>query len=171
IERNLLPDGAETFVASFDRPNIRYRVRTKERARQQILEFIRDAHPGESGIIYCMSRRATEDVAEWLMARDVNALPYHAGLPASLRETHQRRFLREDGIVMVATVAFGMGIDKPDVRFVVHMDLPKSLEAYYQETGRAGRDGLPAEALLLYGTRDVYRLRAMLEDSEADERH
>ncbi|WP_440995167.1 DNA helicase RecQ [Arhodomonas sp. SL1] len=171
IQRRLLPADAETFIASFDRPNIRYRVRIKERPRAQILELIRDGHAGESGIVYCMSRRATEDVAAWLAERGINALPYHAGLSATLRAHNQDRFLREDGVVMVATIAFGMGIDKPDVRFVFHMDLPKSLEAYYQETGRAGRDGLPAEAVLLYGTRDVYRLRAMLEGSEANARH
>ncbi len=171
ILQRLLPAGAETFVASFDRPNIRYRVRLKERARQQLFEFIQDAHPGESGIVYCMTRRATEEVAAWLSERGVRAVPYHAGLSGETREFNQERFLREDGLIVVATVAFGMGIDKPDVRFVVHMDLPKSLEAYYQETGRAGRDGLPSEALLLYGSKDVYRVRAMLESSEADLRH
>lgn len=169
IERHLLPDSAQTFVSSFDRPNIRYRVGLKQRPREQLLQFIRQNHVGHSGIVYCMSRRATEEIADYLNARDIPALAYHAGLDANQRRAHQTRFIREDGLIMVATVAFGMGIDKPDVRFVAHLDLPKTLEAYYQETGRAGRDGLPAEAWLVYGLQDIYRLRQMTTDKQ-DER-
>jgi len=169
IERHLLPDSAQIFVSSFDRPNIHYRVGLKQRPREQLLQFIRQNHVGHSGIVYCMSRRATEEIADYLNARDIPALAYHAGLDANQRRTHQTRFIREEGLVMVATVAFGMGIDKPDVRFVAHLDLPKTLEAYYQETGRAGRDGLPAEAWLVYGLQDIYRLRQMTTDKK-DER-
>lgn len=171
IQRQLLPADARVFVSSFDRPNIRYHVGVKEKPREQLLRFIRERHAGESGIVYCMSRRATEQIADWLNARDIPALAYHAGIDPAQRQAHQGRFLREDGLVMVATVAFGMGIDKPDVRFVAHLDLPKTLEAYYQETGRAGRDGLPAEAWLIYGLQDIYRLRQMSAESTAGDDH
>ena len=171
IRQRLLPADARVFVSSFDRPNIRYEVGLKDRPREQLLRFIRERHAGESGIVYCMSRRATEQTADWLNTRGIPALAYHAGLEPALRQHHQSRFLREDGLVMVATVAFGMGIDKPDVRFVAHLDLPKTLEAYYQETGRAGRDGLPAEAWLVYGLQDIYRIRQMSADSQAGEGH
>ncbi|KAF0280632.1 DNA helicase RecQ [Spiribacter aquaticus] len=171
IRSGLLPDDAASFVSSFDRPNIRYEVGLKERPREQLLAFIRSRHAGESGIVYCMSRRATEQIADWLNTRGIPALAYHAGLEQTLRAHHQARFLREEGLVMVATVAFGMGIDKPDVRFVAHLDLPKTLEAYYQETGRAGRDGLPADAWLVYGLQDIYRIRQMGAESSAGEGH
>jgi ATP-dependent DNA helicase RecQ len=161
---------ARQFVGSFDRPNIRYRVDAKDDARRQLLAFL-EGHRGEAGIVYCLSRRKVEATAEYLSAHGVDALPYHAGLDAAVRAGNQRRFLREDGIVMVATIAFGMGIDKPDVRFVAHLDLPKSPEGYYQETGRAGRDGEPAEAWLAYGLGDAVLLGRMIEESEAgDER-
>ncbi len=169
ILRQLFPDGAQTWVASFDRPNIRYTVGLKSNAKSQLLGFIRQHHADESGIVYCLSRKRTESVAEWLSNQGVPAVPYHAGLPQQTRQLHQERFLREDGLVVVATVAFGMGIDKPDVRFVAHMDLPKSIEAYYQETGRAGRDGLAADAWLVYGLQDVYQVRQMLAASTAAE--
>jgi ATP-dependent DNA helicase RecQ len=171
ICRRLLPADAKRFTTSFDRHNIRYQVGLKDRPREQLLRFIQDRHVGHSGIVYCMSRRATEQIADWLNARGIPALAYHAGLDASVREHHQSRFLREDGLVIVATVAFGMGIDKPDVRFVAHLDLPKTLEAYYQETGRAGRDGLPAEAWLIYGLQDIYRIRQMQSESSAGAEH
>jgi len=158
----------ERFVAPFDRPNIRYHVRPKVDPRRQLLEFLQ-AHQGEAGIVYCMSRKKTESTADWLRENGFEALPYHAGLDADVRRDNQRRFLAHDGTVIVATIAFGMGIDKPDVRFVVHLDLPKSMEAYYQETGRAGRDGEPAEAWMVYGLQDVVRLRQMLDQSDADE--
>ena len=155
------------FIASFDRPNIRYRIAEKDNPRRQLLRFIRDVHAGESGIVYCLSRASVADTAEFLVRQGVDALPYHAGLDSGTREDNQRRFIRDDGIVMVATIAFGMGIDKPDVRFVAHLDLPKSIEGYYQETGRAGRDGLPADAWMVYGLQDVVQQRRMIEQSEA----
>jgi ATP-dependent DNA helicase RecQ len=159
---------ARHFVSSFDRPNIRYTVVQKDNAKRQLLDFLR-GHRDEAGIVYCMSRRKVEETAEFLCREGMNALPYHAGLPAEVRAANQRRFLREDGIVMCATIAFGMGIDKPDVRFVAHTDLPKSMEGYYQETGRAGRDSEPAEAWLCYGLGDVVLLKQMIEQSEAGE--
>ena len=160
---------AQQFISGFDRPNIQYRIRQKDKPRQQLLRFLREEQAGHAGIVYCLSRAKVEQTAEWLSGEGFTALPYHAGLPASLRETHQKRFLREDGVIMVATIAFGMGIDKPDVRFVAHLDLPKSIEAYYQETGRAGRDGEPATALLLYGLEDVVKLRQMMMGSEGND--
>ncbi len=157
----------ETFIAPFDRPNIRYLVRPKLDPRRQLLSFLQ-AHRRDAGIVYCMSRKKTEATADWLRGQGFDALTYHAGLDADTRRRHQQRFVADDGIVIVATIAFGMGIDKPDVRFVAHLDLPKSMEAYYQETGRAGRDGEPADAWLVYGLQDVVRLRQMLEQSDAD---
>lgn len=160
--------GAQLFISGFDRPNIRYHVAAKVEARKQLLKFMA-GYRSQAGIVYCLSRKKVEETAEWLCSQGWTALPYHAGLTAQLREHHQRRFLREDGVVMVATIAFGMGIDKPDVRFVAHLDLPKSMEAYYQETGRAGRDGEPAAAMMLYGLQDVVRMKDMLASSEAGE--
>jgi ATP-dependent DNA helicase RecQ len=160
---------ARTFIASFDRPNIRYRVEPKTSARRQLLSFLREGHVGESGIVYAMSRKRVEATAQFLQESGIHALPYHAGMEAETRAANHRRFLYEEGVVMVATIAFGMGVDKPDVRFVVHLDMPKNIESYYQETGRSGRDGLPAETLMLYGLQDVAHLRGLLDGSEAAE--
>jgi ATP-dependent DNA helicase RecQ len=162
---------ARHFVASFDRPNIQYRIEPKNEPKRQLLELLRTEHAGDAGIVYCLSRASVEKTAEFLVQNGIPALPYHAGLDSGVRAANQSRFLREDGLVMVATIAFGMGIDKPDVRFVAHLDLPKSVEGYYQETGRAGRDGLPSTAWLAYGLQDVVQQRKMIDTSDGDQAH
>ncbi|MEV6655253.1 DNA helicase RecQ [Streptomyces sp. NPDC051219] len=171
IASRLKLQDARHFVASFDRPNIQYRIESKDDPKRQLLHLLRTEHPGDAGIVYCLSRSSVEKTAEFLVKQGIEALPYHAGLDARTRAVHQARFLREDGLVMVATIAFGMGIDKPDVRFVAHLDLPKSVEGYYQETGRAGRDGMPSTAWLAYGLQDVVQQRKMIGSSEGDDAH
>ncbi|MDX3367326.1 DNA helicase RecQ [Streptomyces sp. ME02-6987-2C] len=169
ITERLHMPAARHFVASFDRPNIQYRVVPKSDPKKQLLSFLREEHPGDAGIVYCLSRNSVDKTAEFLSRNGVEAVPYHAGLDAGTRAAHQSRFLREEGLVVVATIAFGMGIDKPDVRFVAHLDLPKSVEGYYQETGRAGRDGLPSTAWMAYGLNDVIQQRKLIQSGEGDE--
>src|SRR5690606_16108447 len=169
IAQRLELNDAPHFVASFDRPNIRYRIVEKNEVRRQLLAFIKAEHEGDCGIVYCLSRARVQETADFLCENGIPALPYHAGLNASVRSANQSRFLREEGIVMVATIAFGMGVNKPDVRFVAHIDLPKSVEGYYQETGRAGRDGMPATAWLAYGLQDVVQQRRMINESAGDD--
>jgi ATP-dependent DNA helicase RecQ len=171
IAQRLQLTDARHFVASFDRPNIQYRIVSKNNPKAQLLDLLRAEHPGDAGIVYCLSRASVETTAQYLVDHGIPALPYHAGLNSGVRAWNQARFLREDGLVMVATIAFGMGIDKPDVRFVAHLDLPKSVEGYYQETGRAGRDGLPATAWLAYGLQDVVQQRRMIDTSDGDATH
>ena len=170
VQRLRLEDG-QKFISGFDRPNIQYRITQKDNAKQQLLRFLRREHEHDAGIVYCLSRKKVESTAQWLTDEGFNALPYHAGLDAGIRQRNQKSFLREESVIIVATVAFGMGIDKPDVRFIAHLDLPKSLEAYYQETGRAGRDGEPATAWMAYGLQDVIKLRQMLDGSQGSEEH
>jgi ATP-dependent DNA helicase RecQ len=169
VERLLVQP--RVFVASFDRPNIRYRIVEKREPREQLLRFIRDEHEGEAGIVYCLARNTVDEVAQFLANHGVAALPYHAGMDTATRAAHQARFQRDEACVIVATIAFGMGIDKPDVRFVAHLDMPKSVEGYFQETGRAGRDGLPADAWMAYGLADVVQQRRLIEQSDADENY
>ena len=168
VDRLALASG-RTFVSGFDRPNIHYSIVVKDEPRKQLLQFIQTSHLRDSGVVYCLSRKMVDETAEWLKKQGYKALPYHAGMDAEIRTRHQQRFLREDGIIMVATIAFGMGIDKPDVRFVAHMNIPKNIEAYYQDTGRAGRDGLPSNALLLYGIQDAVLLRTFIDEGDAPE--
>jgi ATP-dependent DNA helicase RecQ len=164
-------DSARIFISSFDRPNIRYRIAERDNARKQLLQFIREEHAGHSGIVYCFTRKSVDETAAFLKHSGIDALPYHADKEHETRGDHLSRFIREDGVVMVATIAFGMGIDKPDVRFVAHLDMPKSIEAYYQETGRAGRDGLPADAWMIYGLADVVQQRRLIDQSPSGEEH
>ena len=164
-------DSARVFISSFDRPNIRYRIAERDNARNQLLQFIREEHAGHSGIVYCFTRKSVDDTAAFLKKSGINALPYHADKEHETRDEHLTRFIRDDAVVMVATIAFGMGIDKPDVRFVAHLDMPKSIEAYYQETGRAGRDGLPADAWMIYGLADVVQQRRLIDQSPSGEEH
>ena len=162
---------AQQFIAGFDRPNICYRITPRHNPKSQLLQFLKTEHPNDAGIVYCLSRNKTEQTAAWLNEEGFTALPYHAGLGAAMRAEHQARFLREEGVIVVATIAFGMGIDKPDVRFVAHLDLPRTVESYYQETGRAGRDGLPADAWMVYGLQDVIKLRQMMAGADGSEEH
>jgi ATP-dependent DNA helicase RecQ len=171
IIENLALKNAKAFVVGFDRPNIQYRITLKTNPRNQLLQFLKKEHPNDAGIVYCLSRKKTEDTAAFLQEQGFNALAYHAGLPTEIRAENQRRFLSEEDVIIVATIAFGMGIDKPDVRFVAHLDLPKTIEAYYQETGRAGRDGNPATAWMVYGFQDVTKLRQMLDGTQGDEQY
>ncbi|MCD7740422.1 MAG: DNA helicase RecQ [Candidatus Gastranaerophilales bacterium] len=167
IIKNLHMDNCKIFVSSFDRPNIRYIVQIKDKEKKQLLDFIKTQHPDDSGIVYCISRKRVEDTAEFLKEEGFKVLPYHAGLDKKVREENQNRFIKEEAVIMVATIAFGMGIDKPDVRFVAHLDLPKSMEAYYQETGRAGRDGLPSDAWMVYGLKDIIQINQFINQSTA----
>jgi ATP-dependent DNA helicase RecQ len=164
-------DSARVFISSFDRPNIRYRIGERDKAREQLLQFIREEHAGHSGIVYCFTRKSVDETAAFLKNSGIDALPYHADKQNETRSEHLSRFIRDDAVVMVATIAFGMGIDKPDVRFVAHLDMPKSIEAYYQETGRAGRDGLPADAWMVYGLADVVQQRRLIDQSPSGEEH